>query len=88
MASLGRVAYLRYVVGPRTSACDRTAGDSSPVAQKERSVPGTPGAGRNRLFPSRRTRDLTPCGTPEPRPVPFPTRRDPPAPPRSAPPLP
>ncbi len=51
VASLGRVAYLRYAVGPRTSARDRTAGDSSPVTQKGRSVPGTPGAGRIRPIP-------------------------------------
>lgn len=65
---------LRYVVGPRTSARDRTAGDSSPVTQKGRSVPGTPGAGRNRPI-SRPSRPPdpplpSPCGaTPRRRPA-------------------
>ncbi|GGT89251.1 hypothetical protein GCM10010272_37650 [Streptomyces lateritius] len=53
MASLERVTYRKYVVGPRPSARDRTAGDSSPVTEKGRSAPGTPGADRNR---SRRMR--------------------------------
>ncbi|GAA3073281.1 hypothetical protein GCM10017562_46180 [Streptomyces roseofulvus] len=85
MASLGRVTCFWHVVGPRSSARDRTAGDSSPVTQKGRSVPGTPGADRNRLSLPHRS-------APSPRPVPSdfppPMRRDPPAPLRSAPPLP
>lgn len=34
VASLGRVTYRRYVVGPRPSARDRSAGDSSPVTPR------------------------------------------------------
>lgn len=34
MAPLGRVTYCKYVVGPRPSARDRSAGDSSPVTPR------------------------------------------------------
>lgn len=43
MAPLGRVTYFRYVVGPRPSARDRSAGDSSPVTPRAVGFRGRPG---------------------------------------------